>query len=156
MEQQVWALLTWRAYCYSDICEATSLLAPFHTEAGIVSNSVYKGEAVFGKDIHRRDEMRSYEINPRTGEPMKSIDSQRPAPIENRIIISCPAIVSVDLWEKAQEVRQSRCHLAGNPQRLRMLSGRILRAECGGRMTLTSSPPTRLQKGRHLLLFLAS
>lgn len=110
------------------------------TLSGIVSNSAYKGEAVYGKDIHRRDEMRRLEINPRTGEPMKAIDSQRPAPQENRTIIPCPAIVTEAEWEKAQEIMKSRSHLGGNPQRLRMLSGRIFCAECGSRMALTSTP----------------
>jgi DNA invertase Pin-like site-specific DNA recombinase len=106
----------------------------------IVRNTAYIGEAVFGKTVHRRDENRLRAINPRTGMPMTCVDYKLPADEQNWTIISCPTLVSAQLWSAVQEKLATHPSRSGNPRQVRMLSGRIYCAECGSRMTLSSTP----------------
>lgn len=116
------------------------------TLSNILSNSAYKGKAIYGKDVVRRNEARCQEINPRTGQPMTCPDVRRLADPEHWIHISCPCIVTETVWEAAQYVRNAHPSRSGNPRQARMLSGRIFCAVCGGRMTLVSTPNRAYKK----------
>lgn len=94
------------------------------TIQGILSNSLYKGEAVYGKTkaVHYEDE--------------NGFDVQKndPRPEDEWIRIKVPACVSVELWDRAQ--RQRRTNTQRSPRRTQheYLMRALLQCErCGHR-----------------------
>lgn len=148
--RDIFARYARRSASLSDLCRTlnTQGLPPpgtgrcWHpsTINGILCNPAYKGQAVYGKSSHHRDETRLSLPNPRTGECMTSPIYEVAAPLDTWVWIDCPALVPESLWEKAQQVMRAHSHLGGSPKRVCMLSGRIFCAECGGRMALASTP----------------
>ena len=99
----------------------------------ILKNPVYRGEACFGKHQKRMDESRVGQPHALTGKPITS--PNRYQVCDDYIVIPCPALVSEELWEAAQaRFDSNKKNQAGNPTRLKMLSGLVHCSICGGTM----------------------
>ena len=103
----------------------------------LISNTVYKGEAHYGQRTHRMEESRLQQVNPQTGQPYKQSIVRRPSDPEAVINLSCPPIVSEEVWEQANtRLSQNQYDYGGNPLRVRMLTGKVVCPACGGRMMI--------------------
>jgi len=109
----------------------------------ILSNPVYKGEAAYGRHTKRLDETRVGQPHALTGKPITSPNVYKLS--DDFIPIPCPAIVSEELWDAAQErFKTNKTSQSGNPTRLKMLSGLVHCPGCGGTMVYK---PERNRKG---------
>ncbi|MBV9851042.1 MAG: recombinase family protein [Armatimonadetes bacterium] len=103
----------------------------------ILMNTVYKGVAVYGRHDNVTDEARLQERHWRTGELLKEPRRRRPAAPETWITMPCPALVGEAVWEAVQvRLRENKARKGGNPQRVRMLTGRVFCPHCGATLTL--------------------
>ncbi len=106
------------------------------TLRNMMVNPVYYGKAVYGRTQKRMDETRRRQINPATGVPYTSTFISRNNDPSQWIEMTAPAIISEELWHRAQAcLGTGRSLLGGNPRRMLMLSGRIFCPHCGTRMT---------------------
>jgi len=104
--------LTWRA---------TSIRA-------MLKNPTYKGTAHFGKYSTRRDES-LIEKGFKTKVRYKTV------PIENRVAIAAPPVVSVELWDACQvRLKENQSRLGGRPERKHLLTSILRCARCGRKM----------------------
>ena len=98
----------------------------------ILANPVYKGVAVYGRFDNWTDEARLMETHWRTGEPLKEPRGRRPADPSTWVTMECPALVSEEVWDAVQvRLTENKAKKGGNPQRVRMLAGRVLCPHCG-------------------------
>ena len=98
----------------------------------MLTNSTYKGQPVFGKTQSRTDEKRFDQKHHFTGQPLITARYNRPAPEENWVYLTAPALVDEATWDTVQEkLGQNKARKGGNPHRARMLSGRVFCPECG-------------------------
>ena len=103
--------------------------------SNILTNPVYKGQAIFGRVEKHMEEGRIGQPHPVTGRPMKQPYKQKMAPLKNQVIIPCPALVTEAVWDKVQQrLVSGRPTGSGNPRRVRMLAGRVHCPNCGGAM----------------------
>ncbi len=108
--------------------------------AFIFRNPVYKGQPVAGRWQSRKDESRLNETNRLTGEPIISSHSYWLADPKNWIPLDAPAIVSEEVWDRVQErLRENKRKRGGNPQTIRMLSGRVFCPNCGAPMVVNGT-----------------
>ncbi|MGI4791187.1 MAG: recombinase family protein [Janthinobacterium lividum] len=103
----------------------------------MLKNTVYRGEAVYGRHQKRMDETRVGQPHALTGKPLTS--PARYQLSDDYVIIPCPPLVSDELWDIVQErFRSNQNRQAGNPTRLKMLSGLVCCPECGSSMVYKS------------------
>ena len=101
----------------------------------ILANPVHKGSPAYGKVTHEKNEDRLSQINPLTGRPYICDITRTRVDAAEWITMDAPAIVSEEVWERAQErSAYNRAHKGGRPASVRMLSGRVVCPVCGGRM----------------------
>lgn len=111
--------------------------------AAILKNTVYRGEAVYGRHQKRMDESRVGRPHALTGKPLTSPAQYRLS--DDYVSIPCPPLVSDELWEAVQErFKSNQNRQSGNPTRLRMLSGLIHCPGCDSSMVYK---PERNRKG---------
>ncbi len=102
----------------------------------LLANPTYKGQAAFGKSQSRTDEARLQEKHHRTGLPLKDVRFTKKLPPSEWTTITCPALVSEEVWDTVQtRFARNRAELSGNPRRVYMLAGRTFCVLCGGTMT---------------------
>lgn len=100
----------------------------------LLTNPVYKGEPVSGRQKCHVDESRIGQPHKWTGRPITKPDVRRTVPEEMRLTLSAPAIVSAEDWEVAQKrLEENRTSMKGNPARIQMLTGRTYCPHCGER-----------------------
>jgi site-specific DNA recombinase len=105
----------------------------------MLRNSVYMGQAVYGKTRSITDEARLDEKHPLTGRNLISPRYNTPTPEETWTYISAPAIVDEHTWDLVQaRLKANRSLRGGNPVRARMLSGRVFCPLCGAGMHVGS------------------
>jgi site-specific DNA recombinase len=121
------------------------------TLSNIISNPVYKGEAVHGR-FHRRPRRREND-----GAEKAACVRERPA--EEWVTIPAPRLVSVAQWEKCNRLlRENQQRMSGNPQRRYRLSGVLKCPLCGDKMygsnrtSLGLAPRYRCRKGQAIVL----
>ena len=113
----------------------------------ILTNPVYKGVAVFGRFDHSTDEQRLMQTHPQTGLPLTSAKSMRKADPATWITMPCPALVTEDVWERVQQrLADGKRFKGGNPDTVRMLSGRVHCPECGKGMFCASATHAKSKK----------
>ncbi len=106
----------------------------------ILANPVYKGVAIYGRFDNVTDESRLLETHWRTGEPLKEPRRRTVADPDTWITMDCPALVSEDVWDAVQtRLVENKAKKGGNPQRVRMLAGRIFCPHCGQGLVCGSS-----------------
>jgi site-specific DNA recombinase len=102
----------------------------------ILHNPVYKGEAISGRVRCKIDESRVGQVNQLTGRPIISSEVRITTPEDQWVRLTAPAIISSELWEKAQgRLTAMRRSAGGSPRQLRMLSGMVFCPHCGASMT---------------------
>jgi len=112
--------------------------------AFMLTNPLYKGAPVAGRWQSRKDETRLLQTNKITGQPLTTSVSSWLAPPENWVPLEAPALVGEDVWDGVQRrLAQNRATRGGNPQRVRMLSGRVVCPQCGGGMECSASGGAR-------------
>ena len=100
----------------------------------ILTNPVYKGQPVSGRQKCHTDESRLKELNALTGAPITRPEVRRVVPEGERLCLSAPAIVTEEVWEAVQaRLRLMKAKHGGNPKRMRMLSGLCFCPNCGAR-----------------------
>lgn len=98
----------------------------------MLTNPTYKGQPVFGKTQSRTDESRFDQKHHFTGKPFITARYNRPAPKEDWVYLTAPALVDEATWDAVQEkLGKNKARKGGNPRRARMLSGRVFCPECG-------------------------
>jgi site-specific DNA recombinase len=103
----------------------------------ILTNPVYKGEPVSGRQKCYVDEGRIGQPHKWTGRPITTPEVRRTAPEDQWLRLTAPAVVSPELWEAAQRrLEENRTGLKGNPRQVQMLSGRTICPHCGERAIL--------------------
>ncbi|MBV9848792.1 MAG: recombinase family protein [Armatimonadetes bacterium] len=103
----------------------------------ILTNPAYKGEPVSGRQKCLTDNSRIGQRHKLTGVPLTTPDVRVPAPPEQRLTLSAPALVSAEDWEAVQRrMAQNRQALNGDPRRALMLSGMTVCPHCGGKAVL--------------------
>lgn len=97
------------------------------TLLGMLKNTAYKGEVIWGKNARQTDESR-------IAEGLSSVyttDTEE----ENWIIIPVPPIVSPELWERCQLIlEENKEKLRGRPTQRHLLSGILYCPSCGRKM----------------------
>ena len=112
--------------------------------AFMFTNPVYKGKPVAGRWQSRKDEGRLLRENKHTGKPLTSTSACWLAPEENWIPLDAPALVSEDVWAGVQRrLAENKAKQGGNARRVRLLSGRVICPDCGGRMECTCTGGAR-------------
>lgn len=102
------------------------------TVSFILTNPVYKGEPVSGRQKCHSDERRLEEKHKWTGRPITTPEVRRLVPEEKWLKLSAPPLLDAETWELAQQrLVQNRTFLKGNPRQIRMLSGRTVCPYCG-------------------------
>ena len=100
----------------------------------ILTNSVYKGEPVSGRQKCHADETRLDQRHKLTGRPITPTEVRRLMPEDEQVKLSAPALVSKEIWEAVQQTLEiNRTFRKGNPRRVLMLSGKTFCPHCGGR-----------------------
>lgn len=98
----------------------------------ILTNPVYKGEPVSGRQKSYTDESRLQQLNALTGMPLTRPDVRRSVPEAEQVKLSAPPLVSEDIWNAVQErLVVMKARHGGNPKRMRMLSGLCFCPYCG-------------------------
>lgn len=101
----------------------------------ILKNPVYKGEPAGLRWETWKDEGRLQRTSKVNGEPLTSTADRRISAPENWILLSAPAAISTEIWDRAQErMAENKKTLGGNPTRARLLAGRVFCGECGSAM----------------------
>lgn len=114
----------------------------------LLRNPVYKGQAVYGRFDHATDEARLMQADPRTGIPFRTLKTQRAADPETWITWPVPALVGEDVWDAVQAALTGNQRLlSGNPNQVRMLTGRVVCPECGAGMVCVSPGKRRRADG---------
>ena len=114
----------------------------------ILSNPVYKGMAVYGRFDNFTDESRLTERHWHTGEMLKEPRFRRKADPDTWITMDCPPLVTEDVWDAVQmRLKANKAKKGGNPQRVRMLAGRILCPHCGSGL-ICGSEKIQTRRGR--------
>lgn len=99
----------------------------------ILTNSVYKGEPVSGRQKCHADETRLDQRHKLTGLPITRTEVRRLMPEDEQVKLSAPALVSKEIWEAVQQTLETnRTFRKGNPRRVLMLSGKTFCPHCGG------------------------
>jgi len=105
------------------------------TIKAILANPVHKGAPAYGKGTFRKDEGRLQEISPLTGLPFRCPVVRAPSDPEDWVTLSAPALVSEEVWDRAQaRTALNRSQKGGHPARVRLLAGRLVCPRCGGGM----------------------
>ena len=100
----------------------------------IITNPVYKGEPMSGKQKCHVDESLIGLPHRLTGLPRKKGEVRRVQAMEDRIKLSAPELVSREVWDAAQiRLVENSKNLRGNPKRIQMLTGRTVCPYCGDR-----------------------
>ncbi|MGI4791306.1 MAG: recombinase family protein [Janthinobacterium lividum] len=100
----------------------------------ILTNSVYKGEPISGRQRCHADETRLDQRHKLTGLPITRTEVRRLMPEDKQVKLFAPALVSKELWEAVQQTLETnRTFRKGNPRRVLMLSGKTFCQYCGGR-----------------------
>jgi DNA invertase Pin-like site-specific DNA recombinase len=103
----------------------------------ILTNPAYKGEPVSGRQKCHTDESRIGQPHKWTGRRIVTPEVRLTIPEADRLKLSAPPIVSVEMWEEAQKrLEDNRTSLKGNPRQVQMLSGRTVCPHCGERTVL--------------------
>lgn len=102
----------------------------------ILSNPVYKGEPVSGRQKCGTDESRLQQFHKLTGRPITTPEVRRITAEDQWIKLSAPALVSEETWNAVQtRLTESRTYNSGNPRQVQMLSGKTICPHCGGKTT---------------------
>lgn len=100
----------------------------------ILTNPVYKGEPVSGRQKCHTDESRLQQVHALTGMPIMHPEVRRLVPEDERLKLSAPPLVSEETWNTVQErLAVMKAKHGGNPKRMRMLSGLCFCPHCGAR-----------------------
>ena len=100
----------------------------------ILTNPVYKGEPVSGRQKCHTDESRLQQVHALTGMPIMHPEVRRLVPKDEQLKLSAPPLVSEEMWNTVQErLIVMKAKHGGNPKRLRMLSGLCFCPNCGER-----------------------
>jgi len=103
----------------------------------ILANPVYKGDAVSGRHSCTMDEGRLRQVHALTGVPITSPLVRRLVPERERLTLSAPPLVSVEIWDSVQErLETMQARHGGNPKRAHMLSGLCVCPHCGARAVI--------------------
>ncbi|MDX1934772.1 MAG: recombinase family protein [Capsulimonadales bacterium] len=94
------------------------------TIAGMLRNPVYRGEAVFGRNVHYTDESR-------LTEGYVSDRGKRRADPAQWITIPAPALVDPETWNRCQERLKENAKTSGRPDRRWLLTGLVRCPFCG-------------------------
>ena len=106
----------------------------------ILSNPVYKGQPVSGRQEAYSDESRIGRPHPINGIPITKPYGMRLAPRERWIILPAPPLVTEEIWDAVQvRLNENRARQGGNPRRMRMLSGRVYCPHCGAKAIINGS-----------------
>ena len=98
----------------------------------ILTNPVYKGEPVSGRQKCSTDESRLHQVHALTGRPITRPEVRRLVPEDERLTLSAPPLVSVEVWNAVQaRLALMKARHGGNPKRIRMLSGLCFCPYCG-------------------------
>ncbi len=98
----------------------------------ILTNPVYKGQPVSGRQKCHTDENRLKELNALTGAPITRPEVRRLVPENERLQLVAPPLVGDDIWEMVQaRLELMKAKHGGNPKRMRMLSGLLFCPNCG-------------------------
>lgn len=98
----------------------------------ILTNPVYKGEAVSGRQRCHSDDRRLDQRHKWTGRPITRPEVRRLVPEAERLKLAAPPLIETELWDMAQQrLAANRTSLRGNPRQIRMLSGRTVCPFCG-------------------------
>jgi len=98
----------------------------------ILTNPVYKGEPVSGRQRCHTDDRRLDQLHKWTGRPITRPEVRRLVPEGERLKLVAPPLVDAELWDMAQHrLETNRTSLKGNPRQIRMLSGRTVCPYCG-------------------------
>jgi hypothetical protein len=113
------------------------------TIRAIVENSVYRGEATFGRMVTVSGEHLEHKRKP--GQRLKA--GKRYEKQEEWLTISAPRLVDDEMWERCnarlhQNAREKMAMLGGNPDRKYMLSGLTRCSVCGRAMSGQKKRPT--------------
>jgi ADP-ribosylglycohydrolase/DNA invertase Pin-like site-specific DNA recombinase len=104
------------------------------TISGIIQNPVHKGQPTFGREQRHTDESRQER-------GLKSTHFNRPAPPEEVIVLTAPAIVTEETWGAANaRLAHNKIALRGRRDRKWLLTGLLRCPKCGLSM--------RVQKAR--------
>ena len=102
------------------------------TVSFILTNPVYKGEPVSGRQKCHSDERRLEQKHKWTGRQITTPEVRRLVPEGEWLKLSAPPLVDAETWDLAQQqLVQNRTFLKGNPRQIRMLSGRTVCPYCG-------------------------
>ena len=100
----------------------------------ILTNPVYKGEPVSGRQTVTTDESRLGQRHKLTGRLIMTPEVRCLAPASKRLTLSAPALVTEDVWDEVQaRLARGRAEGSGNPRQIRMLSGHAFCPACGGK-----------------------
>lgn len=100
----------------------------------ILTNPVYRGQPVSGRQKCHTDENRLQQVNALTGAPITRPEVRRLVPEDEQIQLSSPALVSNEVWDAVQgRLGMMKAKHGGNPKRMRMLSGLCYCPHCGER-----------------------
>jgi site-specific DNA recombinase len=103
----------------------------------ILTNPVYKGDAVSGRHACSMDEGRLRQVHALTGMPITSPLVRRLVPEGERLTLSAPPLVSAETWEAVQKrLETMQVSHGGNPKRAHMLSGLCVCPLCGVRAVI--------------------
>ena len=102
------------------------------TVSFILTNPVYKGEPVSGRQKCHSDEKRLDQKHKWTGRRITTTEVRCLVPEEDWLKLSAPPLLDVETWDIAQQrLVQNRTFLKGNPRQIRMLAGRTVCPYCG-------------------------
>ena len=100
----------------------------------ILTNPVYRGEPVSGRQKCHVDEGRLQQVHSLTGLPITRPEVRTLAPERERLKLSAPPLVSEETWNAVQErLVVMKARHGGDPKRMRMLSGLCFCPHCGAR-----------------------
>ena len=98
----------------------------------LLTNPVYKGEPASGKQRTVVDEGRLQQVHRLNGRPITRPEVRVARPKDEWVALSAPPLVSIEVWQAAQErMVQMRTFQGGNPRQVQMLSGKVYCPHCG-------------------------
>ncbi len=100
----------------------------------ILTNPVYKGKPVSGRQKCSTDESRLGQRHKLTGRLISTPEVRNLVPEGERLTLSAPPLVTEVVWDAVQQrLTRGRAENSGNPRQVRMLSGHAFCPFCGGK-----------------------